>query len=188
MGGSRQMRALYHDSMAIVRAICKPDLFVTVTCNPRWPEITANLFHGQTAQDRPDIVARVFKIKLHLILDDLLKNGYLGKAIAHMYVVEFQKRGLPHAHILIILAADDKPRTPADIDRIVCAELPDPDLFPQLYDTVTSCMLHGPCGRRNTNAPCMKDGKCSKNYLKAFADETQILVDQYAVYRRRDDG
>lgn len=50
-GGPRQMRGLYHDSMAIVRAFTKPDLFITMTCNPKWPEILNNLQFGQTAQD-----------------------------------------------------------------------------------------------------------------------------------------
>jgi hypothetical protein len=59
-GGPRYMQQLYHDAMAIVRSHSKPDLFITMTCNPRWPEITKNLAPGQTAQDRPDLVARIF--------------------------------------------------------------------------------------------------------------------------------
>ncbi|RKP15857.1 hypothetical protein ROZALSC1DRAFT_31933, partial [Rozella allomycis CSF55] len=97
------MLQLYQDSMAIVREFGKPDLFITVTCNPSWPEIKDNLMLNQTAQDRPDIVARVFNQKLKLIIQDLTKNNIFGKVIAFMYVVEFQKRGLPHAHILLIL-------------------------------------------------------------------------------------
>lgn len=30
----------YQDTMAIVRALGKPDLFITITCNPKWCEIT----------------------------------------------------------------------------------------------------------------------------------------------------
>src|SRR5579859_6157052 len=63
-----------------------------------------------------------------------------------MYVIEFQKPGLPHAHILLIFAADDKPITTEDIDSIVSAQLPHQNLLPELHDTVVSCMLHGPCG------------------------------------------
>ena len=53
--------------MAIVRKYGKPDFFVTFTCNPTWPEIVENLMPGQTAQDRPDLVARVFNLKVCLI-------------------------------------------------------------------------------------------------------------------------
>ena len=59
-GGPRQMYQLYHDAMAICRSKGKPDLFITMTCNPRWPEITAALLPNQIAQDRPDLVAESF--------------------------------------------------------------------------------------------------------------------------------
>jgi hypothetical protein len=173
-GGPRYMQQLYHDAMAIVRSHSKPDLFITMTCNPRWPEITENIRPGQTAQDRPDLVARIFRLKLSALLNNILTKGVLGRVVAHMYVIEFQKRGLPHAHILIIFDAADKPNTPEDIDSIVSAQIPDQTLYPELYETIISCMLHGPCGSHNLNAPCMVDGKCSKRYPKEFRKETVI--------------
>src|ERR1700689_4332657 len=105
VGGPRYMQQLYHDAMAIVRSHAKPDLFITMTCNPRWPEITENLAPGQMAQNRLDLVARVFHLKLSALLEDILTNAILGRVVAHIYVIEFQKWGLPHAHILIIFAA-----------------------------------------------------------------------------------
>jgi hypothetical protein len=97
-------------------------------------------------------------------------------------------RGLPHAHILIILAPEHKFRTPEDYDRVVCAELPDAQVNPRLYEIVTSNMLHGPCGPVNPNSPCMVDGECSKKYPRAFSETTVDSNDSYPVYRRRDDG
>ena len=41
-----------------------------------------------------------------------------------MHVTEFHKRGLPHAHILIILAAQDRAITQDLVYTIVVAELP----------------------------------------------------------------
>ena len=105
-GGPRYMTQLYQDSMAIVGAFGKPSAFITVTCNPNWIEIQRELEPNQQAQDRPDIVARVFRLKLLEILHDLTEKHCLGKHKAHMYVIEFQKRGLPHAHILIIFSND----------------------------------------------------------------------------------
>ena len=64
VGGPRWHNQLYHDDMAITRALGKPDLFITMTCNPKWPEIVAALPHGQNAASRPDIVDRVFAMKL----------------------------------------------------------------------------------------------------------------------------
>ncbi|CAG8734407.1 23865_t:CDS:2, partial [Racocetra persica] len=43
------------DAMALVQAYGKPDIFITITCNPWWPEITAELLPMQTPQDRPDL-------------------------------------------------------------------------------------------------------------------------------------
>src|SRR5438046_10009340 len=70
-GGPRQMYQLYQDAMSIVGHFGKPDLFITFTCNPKWPEITRELFSNQTATDRPDLVARVFHMKLQELMKDL---------------------------------------------------------------------------------------------------------------------
>ncbi|UYV76485.1 hypothetical protein LAZ67_14000604 [Cordylochernes scorpioides] len=46
----------------------RPDLFVTFTCNPRWTDIVENLLPNQNPSDRPDLVARVFNLKLQQLL------------------------------------------------------------------------------------------------------------------------
>src|SRR5207302_6082726 len=69
--GSCQMYQLYQDAMAIVSYFGKPDLFITFTCNPKWPEITRELLPHQTAADKPDLTARVFHMKLQELLKDL---------------------------------------------------------------------------------------------------------------------
>ena len=48
-------------------------------------------------------------MKLDAISEDILINHIFVIVKAHMYVIEFQKRGLPHAHILIILEDSSKP-------------------------------------------------------------------------------
>ena len=52
------MRQLYQDAMAIVRKKGKPDLFITMTANPKWPEIIADLLEDQKPADRPDLISR----------------------------------------------------------------------------------------------------------------------------------
>ena len=116
------------DGMARVRALGNPDLFITVTCNPQWPEITSSLLPGQTALDRPDIVARVFRLKLAAIKHHILNKRIFGEVVAHCDTIEFQKRGLPHCHLLIILHPRDKPASPQDVDNIVSAQIPDPEM------------------------------------------------------------
>ena len=62
-GGDRFMQQLYQESMAIVRHFGRPTIFITFTTNPKWKEIVDELLPGQTAVDRPDLVARVFHLK-----------------------------------------------------------------------------------------------------------------------------
>lgn len=188
IGSPRAMQQNFQDAMAIVRDFGKPDLFLTLTCNPKWSEITNNLFFGQKPHDRPDLVARVFDIKKKALLEDVTKNGVLGRTVADIHVIEFQKRGLPHMHLLVILAEEEKIRDPEIIDSVVCAELPDATSDAQLHAIVTSTMLHGPCGVLNPRAPCMVDGACSKGYPKQFRNETVDNIDGYPMYRRRDNG
>jgi hypothetical protein len=64
LGSPRCMQQLYRDAMAIVRSLGKPDLFITMTCNPKWEEIQLELMPHQAAADRPDLVTRVFNQKL----------------------------------------------------------------------------------------------------------------------------
>ncbi|XP_065650490.1 uncharacterized protein LOC136078635 [Hydra vulgaris] len=174
--------------MAIIKKYGKPDLFITFTCNPKWREITENLYPGQTANDGPDLVTRLFKLKLNNLLNDIFKHGVLGKVVTHVQVIEFQKRGLLHAHILLHLANDDKLETAQDINNLICAEIPDPVVNRELYDIIKTCMIHGSCGILNPNSPCIIDGVCSKNYPKEFNAKTVAVHNGYPQYRRRDDG
>ena len=105
-----------------------------------------------------------------------------------MYTVEFQKRGLPHAHILLFLHPKDKCPTPAHIDSIIKAEIPNSCTDPVAYEAMKLYMMHGPCGLANMSSPCMINSKCSKHFPKSFYAETTIDDDGFPNYRRRNDG
>ena len=175
--------------MALVRRFGKPTLFITVTCNIQWPDIQESLYPGETAYDRPDICARVFKRKFKLLLEEITDKNVFGEITYYVYTIEQQKRkGLPHAHLL--LGLKNVPKSPEEVDKIVWAELPDPENR-RLHDAVTRHMIHGPCGALNLNSPCMEpvgDSKkkvCKKAYPMEFAKETVIEDTAFAVYRRR---
>ncbi|XP_057451825.1 uncharacterized protein LOC130743602 [Lotus japonicus] len=145
-GGRRYMFNNCQDAMAICKHVGYPDLFITVTCNPKWLEIQRCVSEkGLNAYDRPDISCRVFHIKVKQLMRDLRKCQYFGKVSAGMYTIEFQKRGLPHAHILIWLAPGSKLTTLEKIDSVICVELPDPVASPKLFEVVSMFMVHGPC-------------------------------------------
>ena len=83
-GSPRYMMQNYQDAMALCRTFGNPDLFITFTSNPKWPEIAEMLAHipGQKSHDRPEIGTRVFKIKLTELLDDLTKRHIFGECCA----------------------------------------------------------------------------------------------------------
>ena len=187
IGSPRHMHEYTQDAMTYVRNYGRPDLFVTFTCNPKWEEIQAELLAGQTHSERHDLLARVFRQKLIKLMNIVNKIHVFGTARCWMYSIEWQKRGLPHAHILIWLKDKIKPD---QIDSVISAELPDPQRDPRLYEVIVKNMIHGPCGSVNPTSPCMKDGKCTKRYPRQLLHDTQTGGDGYPLYRRRsaDDG
>jgi hypothetical protein len=184
IGGPRAMDQLYQDAMAIVRDYGTPDLFITITANPGWKEITDLMPPGSDPLNHPTIVARGAKLKFKSFMDMLIKKQILGRVEAYVATVEFQKRGMPHMHIMLTLAADSKPINPTKIDKLVQAEIPCPVSDPDLYKIVSRCMLHGPCEGKS----CLRRGRCRFRYPKDFRDETILQEGAYPEYRRRDNG
>jgi len=164
IGGPRDMRRRYMDAMALVRRFGKPDIFMTMTCNPKWDEITHELYPGQIAQDHLDLMDRILRAKMEELKHRLLKNDILGKVHAHVYVVEFQKRGLSHAHFLLIMERHYKITCPEQYDLLISAELSNKKKYLDLYKMVTKHMMHGPCGILNSNCPCTKGHESCKNH------------------------
>lgn len=115
----------------------------------------------------------------------IVRKEMFGKVVAIFYTIEFQKRGLPHAHILITLSDADKIQGVTDIDKTVCAEIRDPNTHPKLHEYVIKHMIHGPCGISNPNSVCMQNGRCGKEFPKDF---TREAVNGYPLYRRIDNG
>ncbi|XP_024310358.1 uncharacterized protein LOC112268667 [Brachypodium distachyon] len=187
-GGDRDMQRRFLDAMAIVQRWGKPDYFITMTCNPYWEEITTELLPGQLPQDRPDLVARVYRAKQRHLMDLLTKQKHFGEVAAYVHVTEFQKRGLPHEHTLLIMKAWSKLKTPDDYDKVISAEIPDKEKYPVLHDLVIRRMLHGPCGELRKSCACMIDGQCHFHCPRQFCPATQQGKDSYPIYRRRDDG
>lgn len=90
-GGPRYMVQQYQDTMAICRWAGTLDLSVTMTCNPRWPEIERYVqqhYPGQQVCYRPELISRMFKIKLDELMKDIRKKHYFGtvKAGAFLFI------------------------------------------------------------------------------------------------------
>ncbi|XP_076907478.1 uncharacterized protein LOC143563946 [Bidens hawaiensis] len=152
-GGARYMMQNYLDA-------------ITITCNPKWPEVKRFLQDKNlNADDRPDILCRLFKIKLDSLMKDLKHGDILGK----------------------VQAEDILPNV-EHVDPYISAEIPDKNEDPELYNLVVELMMHGPCAHYNKPCLCVIDNKCSKNFPKKFQDETSIDIDGFPLYRRRDSG
>ncbi|PIA43947.1 hypothetical protein AQUCO_01800182v1 [Aquilegia coerulea] len=152
LGSPRHMYEIYQDSMAITRYYKHPDIFMTVTANPKWPEIQNEL--------KP--VARVFELKRKAIMHEIENRGLFGRVVAKV--------------------------TTDQVDRIVCAEFPDPIKHPALFETIKKCMVHGPCRTRNMESVCMENKVCRSRYPRENVNDTRIDVDGYPIYKRRKTG
>jgi len=93
-----------------------------------------------------------------------------------MYNIEFQKCGLPHAHLLLFLHPCRKYPTAMDIDKVISAKIPCPKVDLELNACVKERMIHGPCGISKISSPCMKNGSCSRFYSKKFKNTTTTHV------------
>jgi hypothetical protein len=181
-GGPRYMYQCYQDCMAIVRALGKPHLFLTMTCNPGWDEIVSECRRsGTEPHNRPDIIARVFHAKMRQLLREILEEHVFGIVDGYCYVVEFQKRGLPHAHMLLILREQINREL---YSKFSCAEIPDPVRNPRLFQRVIESMVHSPCNTLGPHRCHTAEGRCRFGFPKPFSDSTFENAQGYMTYRR----
>ncbi|CAG8678542.1 16635_t:CDS:2 [Dentiscutata erythropus] len=64
IGGLCDIYQHYQDAIALVQVYGRLDIFITIMCNPRWPEIIAELMPTQTPQDRPDLTGKTNYLNL----------------------------------------------------------------------------------------------------------------------------
>ena len=104
-GSPCHMAALAKNALVLVSAFGCPHVFLTLTCNPKWPEIVSQLLDGQTAFDCPEVTATVFKSRLDQMKMNIRNGKYLDGCdiIYTFHVIEYQYWGLPHAHLVVHL-------------------------------------------------------------------------------------
>ncbi|XP_076916299.1 uncharacterized protein LOC143575953 [Bidens hawaiensis] len=107
------------------------------------------------------------KVKLDAMIKLVNDKSLFGKVQAVIYMIEFQKRGLPHSHICIFMHPCSKIHNPQDVDKFISAEIPNKDSDPDLYKLVSDHMIHGPCGDANPKS---------------------VDSQGFPVYKRRDNG
>lgn len=85
-----------------------------------------------------------------------------------MYIIEYQKRALPHVNMLIWLHAADKATLLINVDTFVSAEIPNEATDSYGYQAIKTFMSHGPCGPEFSHSPCTDNYKCTKDFPKKF--------------------
>ena len=78
-GGPRYMHARFQDAMAIVRNLGKPDFFITITCNPQWPEIAdlpAGVHPGVFNRPRSNELAMLISTDNHVTSRDIVIRSH----------------------------------------------------------------------------------------------------------------
>jgi hypothetical protein len=112
----------------------------------------------------------------------IMKKKIFWETEACTYTIEFQKRGLPHARILIWLSDDYKIDSPETIDTVVLPSLPTELEDNELHQLVERHMLHREC---TPSRPCWNHAlnKCRFNFPKPFSDAT-ITSDEEIRYKR----
>ncbi|GJT06993.1 DNA helicase [Tanacetum coccineum] len=138
-----------------------PSFFITFTCNVNWLEIKRFMaqYPELTASDRADVVCRIFEQKIQSFVTFLKEERRFRNVIGVLYIVKFQKQGLPHCHTLLWVDSESKIKSAEDVDQYISGELPDPRVDLDGYNIVSEMMMHGPCGAANFNASCMKGDK-----------------------------
>ena len=105
-----------------------------------------------------------------------MADGVIGEQEVYICLTEFQKRCLPHGHLLSIATAEFAAymMDPKKLDNFLSAELHHD--HPQPYQKVVKCMLHGPCGKLNPKAfVVIKVGFARNFFQKRFSMKpTQI--------------
>ena len=128
--GKRCYSQRYYDAMAVVLARQRPDLFITVTGSTLCAEME-RLRDKRPTQEMICIANRIFAIKLKSFMQDIVKKQIFGRIVGEIWIIEYQKRGIPHAHICLCLDARDKlrhgtnfQRTNDFVDQMIWAEVP----------------------------------------------------------------
>ena len=153
-----------------------------MTCNSKWKElkeIFKKFPERTTPNDIPNITVRLFYAKFKMLLNDIIKHNIFGQVLSHLFLIEFQRRGLPHAHIIVTLHPNDKLVCPEAIDRYISAEI----LFSEnliLQKLVIKRMLHGPhtdkCARKKYYSTIFKKDKYPKYKRRNNISDNHIYI------------
>jgi hypothetical protein len=154
--------------------------------NPYHPAIAANILKGSHYWEYSFLVAEVFKIEFSTLFHTIISQKIFGKVKAYMWRLEYQKRGLPHIHLL--LWTDINVADPEVVDKYFTAELPRMEIYQDrkkeinvIRELALKYQVHH-CTRRCTGT---KKPGCCYNFPKKIGPET-TTTGHWMQLRRRE--
>jgi hypothetical protein len=131
----------------------------------------------------------VFHQRLQALLHNIRSGVYFeGKRVTYeMYVIEYQHRGLPHAHIVVQLEGMTHMSRMEEvsewIDATISACIPERSAETELFQLLNKFMMHK-CSN-DVNGCLDKDGKCTKHFdMNAPNDRTTFDSRGFPEYKR----
>ena len=187
--GNTYFKEKEYQVQTMVDAFQLPQIFYTTTMNENgWKHLKTILSLTDNGDTNP--TNRLLHSYLHYhhrlesIRNKLWKNPKLsgwGKWIHYWERDEFQNRGAIHTHGVAWLEKSTEELINLNTIR---ADIPDPELEPELYELVTKYQIHQ-CKPEICNGPCVPGERCSKGFPQPLSETTFAPPDSYYyIYRR----
>ena len=129
----------------------------------------------------------MFHKKLENLLYNLRNGKYFGqkhKIVYEIRVIEYQQRGLPHCHLVVMLSdipdwRDEKEQLSMWIDENINANFPvivdtSSDRLKRINDLISSHMVHK-CYKGETGCLDEKTGQCTRGFTSNIIQSTTTL-------------
>jgi hypothetical protein len=183
--------AYWHDvatrCFAISAKFGAPTFFLTFTMNPYWPEYQALKRESGNFGDSA-IMAIVFKEKLSGLMMFLKRRRTLGTIFAFVWRIEYQRRGLPHAHLLFW--TDFQTQIVESVDSVISVRYPKVSPFLDDEEAVADFrVLIESYQKHHHSRRCgVPPGPCRFGYPQPAVPRTTIRRLRYCFARDVDGG
>jgi hypothetical protein len=161
-----------------------PTSFLTFTMNPYWLDFQA-LKRGDGPYSDSAMATIIFRSKMNTLMKFIHSRKMLGKVSAFVGRIEYQKRGLPHAHIL--LWTDYDTSHVASIEKVVNVRFPRDSPSPDDHDSTSDFrpliehyQLH-----KHSKRCLNPDKSCRFGCPQSVAQETVFCRHQYLFAREK---
>jgi len=174
--GNTYWKKKEHQLNTIIKTFGLPQMFYTVTmAEGKWKhlhEILKKTDNGNTIPtNRPFHVYHHYQNRLKSIHHYLWRNEKIcqwGKWHHHWERDEFQNRGAIHTHGIAFV---EKSINELILNNVIRADLPDPNLEPELHQKVLSHQIHH-CRESHCGGPPAPGKRCSKGFPQPLSDTT----------------